>query len=157
MHFIIGASRRSEGHLSISVKSWTKPTSFRANRFTLFSPKSHTQIRVLNLWTRLFRVRKCAMFGPGDLCSRAATPMRSNRSGYCVRLPGGTDRHPRSVFERKIAENHVLGGYLLQRLTDHRHPKPAATEASALAAPSASLTIRGLKPNLRHTFKSQSP
>ena len=24
----------------------------------------------------------------------------------------------------KIPEKHVLGGYLLQRLTDHRHPKP---------------------------------
>jgi hypothetical protein len=27
-----------------------------------------------------------------------------------------------AFFERKIPEKHVLGGYLLQRLTDHSQP-----------------------------------
>ena len=34
-------------------------------------------------------------------------------------------RHPRSILGSQIAENHILGGDLLQRLADHCHPKPS--------------------------------
>ena len=49
--------------------------------------------------------------------------LRSHRSVYCLRFPGSTHRHPRSVFGNQIAENHIPGGYLLHRLADHRYAK----------------------------------
>jgi hypothetical protein len=60
----------------------------------------------------------------GTSLSQHVDELRNHWSGYRLRLPGGAHRYPRSVLGRQIAENHILGGYLLQRLADHRHPKP---------------------------------
>ena len=60
----------------------------------------------------------------GTGLSQHVDELRNHWSGYRLWLPGGADRHPRSVLGRQIAENHILGGYLLQRLADHRHPIP---------------------------------
>ena len=35
-----------------------------------------------------------------------------------INLAAGLDRHPRSLLGHQIAENYILGGYLLQRLVD---------------------------------------
>src|ERR1700730_1272992 len=48
----------------------------------------------------------------------------NDRSGYCVRLPSSSHGDPRAVLGRQIAENHVLGWYLLQRLADHCNANP---------------------------------
>ena len=48
---------------------------------------------------------------------------RDDWSGDCIRLPDSAQRHPRAVLGRQIAENHILGRYLLQRLADHCHSK----------------------------------
>src|ERR1700736_2781048 len=60
----------------------------------------------------------------GTALSQYVDELRSNRCGNGIRLPGGSHRHPGPVLWRKIAENHVPGGYLLQRLADDRHAKP---------------------------------
>src|ERR1700726_5111357 len=48
----------------------------------------------------------------------------NDRSGYGVRLPSSSHGDPRAVLGRQIAENHVLRGYLLQRLADPCDAKP---------------------------------
>ena len=49
---------------------------------------------------------------------------RNDWSGDCVRLPGSPHWYPRAVLGSQSAENHILGGYLLQRLADHRNAEP---------------------------------
>jgi hypothetical protein len=79
--------------------------------------------------------------------SQHVDELRNHWSGYRLRLSGGA--HALSTAVR-LLKTTFLGGYLLQRLADHRHSKP---NASTLAAPSASLTIGGL-PDLFTTQKS---
>ena len=59
----------------------------------------------------------------GTGLSQHVDELRNHWSGYRLRLPGSAHRHPRSVLGRQIAENDVLGGYLLPRLAYHRHSK----------------------------------
>ena len=92
----------------------------------------------------------------GTGLSQHVDEFRSNRSGYRLRLPGGAHRHPRSVLGRQIAENHILSGYLLQRLADHRHPKPRRYKSERASGAVCFLDDSRLKPARRQAFKSQS-
>src|SRR5262249_34033329 len=55
------------------------------------------------------------------------------------------------------SENNMSGRKLLIGWLTRATPKPAATRARALTAPSASLTIRGVNPDCWLTVCSQSP
>jgi CheB methylesterase len=70
-------------------------------------------------WTNPIATRSGYTFNVGIMKLLPAVKLLS-----IYQLPGGAHRHPRSVLGRQIAEDHILGGYLLQRLADHRHPKP---------------------------------
>jgi hypothetical protein len=56
--------------------------------------------------------------------SQHVDELRNDGSGYSVRLPGGAHRHPGALLGSQIAENHIPGGDLLQRLADHRYAEP---------------------------------
>jgi hypothetical protein len=76
------------------------------------------------------------------------------------RLPNNTARPWMPVYNiYSIHELYSTSSTIFGRgeINFNRHPNPAATKESALTAPSASLTIRGLNPTRRQTFKSQSP
>jgi hypothetical protein len=89
----------------------------------------------------------------GTGLSQHVDELRNHWSGYPLRLPGGSDRHPRSVLGRQIAKNHILGGYLLQRLADHRHPIPRRDKGER-ARGAVRFLGESLKPARRQAFKA---
>jgi hypothetical protein len=67
--------------------------------------------------------------------SQHVDELRSGCSCYSIRLPGGSDRHPRAVLGSQIPENHILAGILRSGSLTAATPNPAATNASALGVP----------------------
>jgi hypothetical protein len=62
-----------------------------------------------------------------------------------------------AFFEHKIQEKHIPGGIFCSGSLTTASPKPAATNESALAAPSASKTIRApanFQDNVRKTERT---